>query len=719
MFLPVVDLPVRGPHLEPVAVLYPPFSVNWNEILDRTISELTNNRLPPSRILFVCPKGTDVALVKEFRRQQERLRDRLRATSQVIVAAYDDRGQVTANNVVNLWQEGRQSWTVTDDVIRTAATKYIADLCSRTNALLTAPAGYQFQKPSGASSSIFLRAGNMLREIDSMNVYSNMLLRKWPAGAQYIYVDSFTILSFAMALQNIVKFFTDKDAQIPTIENFHSYDKAKGLSFPANDDDYIIVISASTSGELARKLVNEHGASEKRIVHLIGAGDGNHQSTFANSCIYYYTRRSAADRVALDNIRIDGEEFLPSYGQPERVPLTTSHIKTDDARRYKGDFYIEHLKVQPNAGRAGYESYALFSVSNTIGDIGPKGLEDWMKNQLIHEIPASTSLVVHLDDPISKKLAEDIAQKIPNRSVEVIVDEDVATHEGKLSRENSILIVASEDPSLEGFVRVSTELRRWPEAYRHFVLAHAFPETRGDFDKVAQSLRMRSGDLLRYGWSTFSVAPVGRLDQHAKWLFDYPVDFCGAFGEPTSLKPPLSDALREYATGRHIFLPKLDGSWLRLRGGSVFFEGQYGDLSDAVVYLAVTTAVQRVREGGGTGSRTPRFNPNPFVGSVLDPQMFSRYSDGILQAALLRCLYPSELDYSQSTVLSRYMRELVVAVLRNAANVVGEAALEFMAALAVGKVSLREDDRQIVQDGIECNAELELVWKAFTARPPI
>ncbi len=152
----------------------------------------------------------------------------------------------------------------------------------------------------------------------------------------------------------------------------------------------------------------------------------------------------------------------------------------------------------------------------------------------------------------------------------------------------------------------------------------------------------------------------------------------------------------------------------------MFFEGEYQVLSDAVIYLAVATAVQCAREGTHTTEPRLRFDSNPFVGSVIDPQMFSRFSDGILQGALLRCLHRSELDFSQSAVLSRQARELFVAVIRNATNVVGEAALEFMAALATGRVSLSPQDDHIVRERIRsAGPNIAQVWDMFTTRTSI
>ena len=725
MFLRIINAPVSGETTEPVSVIYPPYPMNWDAKLNGIVDRLTNRRLPPSRILFVCPEGQHTPLITAFKNQEERLRDRLRATTHVVVASYNDRGRVENDKIVNMWQEG-EPWLVTDDCVVQLATRYTEELSEQTKAILDAPSGYQFRKPSGSASRIFVRAGNMLREMDSINVYSHMLLRQWPRDAKTIYIDSFTILSFVMALQRTIAFFPDDEStDVPSIENFHSYEKASSFNFPV-DDQYLVVISASTSGSLAEELVSKHGANPSRIIHLIGAGQDKTSTTFKifkRSCIYFRKLELDSSPAALVDIRIGGEEFIPSYGEPTKISLSTRHIEEADKRRYKDEFYKLRLRLNSSGQGAGYGSYSLFSISNEGCVLGPCQLENWLIDQLIHDIPASISLIVCLADRMSKALAEQILSKLPKlNAVEVVQIEDIEEYTAQLPKSTSILIVASEDPNLEGFVRAATTLRKWPKAFRHFVLGHAFPETRSEFDSVVRSLTMRAGGERRYGWSEFAVAAIGRLDQHMNSLFNYPVNFGSGLKDPTQVEQPLSEALEAYSDEdrRHVFLPKLDGGWLALRSGSVFFEGEYRGLSDEVVYLAVATAIQRAREGAATTDPQSRFDSNPFVGSVIDPQMFSRFSDGILQGALLRCLHPSELDFSQSVALSRQVRELFVTVIRNARNVVGEAALEFMAALAADKISLREQDHEILRKSIEnAGPELAQVWKMFTIQSSI
>ena len=720
MFLPIIDAAIGGASTEPVSVIYPSQPTNWDATLERTVADLTNRRLPPSRILFVCPAGQHAELVSAFDAQKERLLERLRNTTHVVVAPYNSQGRADGE-AIDLWQASGEPWPVTDEDMVFLATRYIGQISKRTKAFLDAPPGYQFRKLSGSTSAIFLRAGNMLREVDSINVYSHLLLRRSATDApiETVYVDSSTVLSFAMALQRTIAFFSAYDpALTPSIENFHSYEDLSNLNFPA-DGRYLVIISASTSGDLAKVLVDSHGAQQSRIVHLIGAGHDSAKREFRDSCLYFRDLPVTGRAASLGDINIDGEEFIPSYGEPTAVSLTTKYIRKTDARRLKDSFYQNNLRLLSSGQAAGYESYSLFSISNASYTSGPSELNEWLVNRLVHDIPASISLIVHLADSMSEALAGRIVQKLPQPSaVEMISIDDVKQSNADLSRDNSILVVANEDPNLEGFVRASTTLRKWPHAFRHFVLGHAFPETMATFRSVENSLRMRAGDR-RYGWSTFAVMAVGRLDQHMNSLFDYPVDLKSALRGPTEIQGCLAGVLEAYSDdSRHVFLPKMDGNWMELRSGSVFFEGEYENLSDETIYLAVAIAVQRMREGGHGEPRL--FDSNPFVGSVIDPQMFSRFSDGILQAALLRCLNPSELDFSRSAVMSRQMRELFVTVIRNSTNVVGEAALEFMAALAARKISLTPADHEIVCKSIKTgNADLAQVWETFTEETPI
>ena len=95
----------------------------------------------------------------------------------------------------------------------------------------------------------------------------------------------------------------------------------------------------------------------------------------------------------------------------------------------------------------------------------------------------------------------------------------------------------------------------------------------------------------------------------------------------------------------------------------------------------------------------------------LDPSMFARFSDGILQASLIRAAQRSELDYSASEDLSRQFASACQSVLVSRNHDVGDAALEFVHALATGKVSLRSADHHWLRREIEAIPVLDAFWR--------
>ena len=163
------------------------------------------------------------------------------------------------------------------------------------------------------------------------------------------------------------------------------------------------------------------------------------------------------------------------------------------------------------------------------------------------------------------------------------------------------------------------------------------------------------------------------------------------------------------------FFPRTNGTPLVLRHGSVFFDTPTADVSQTAVYAMVSAAMQAARESGvpsglNSASPNPGFDDNPFVRSVLDPSMFARFSDGILQASLLRTARRSELDYSASYDLSRQFVSVCYSILVSHNEDVGDAALEFVHALVTKKVSLRPADRDSLRQKISSFPVLDFFW---------
>ena len=368
------------------------------------------------------------------------------------------------------------------------------------------------------------------------------------------------------------------------------------------------------------------------------------------------------------------------------------------AKQLQAPFYKSALQFgKPHLRRP----YSPFSISNETKYESISPVRKWVSSQLFHELPASVSTLVHLDDPMSGRVADWVKESLYTFD-KMSITEFESSSPTHTSDNGSVVLIAHHDPGLEGLARAAIELRDFGSAYRHYVVCFAFPSSREIYERRRDDLRTAIGGR-QYGWSEFLVLPVGARRLHDS-LVASRLRFSAEAVEAHrgALGRVLVAALLDMNADSPIpcdclFLPSTRGSTIALRHGSVFFPNCSGDrISQVTVYGMVSAAIQCAREptplSGIGGSPDLRFDSNPFVRSVLDPSMFPRFSDGILQASLLRATHRSELDYSASHDLSRQFASTCRAVLRNHDNLVGDAAIEFVYALATQKILLRPKD---------------------------
>jgi hypothetical protein len=289
----------------------------------------------------------------------------------------------------------------------------------------------------------------------------------------------------------------------------------------------------------------------------------------------------------------------------------------------------------------------------------------------------------------------------------------------------SVAITCCDESNGENLHIISQSLREWPKLHRHYVVGHVFPASAARYRHMHSSLT-NSGTTKKYGWSFFSVTPIGDESIHQSWLqekkFEY--DQCKL---PAQCKP-LAAALRNRAAnlkGTHlsmnnVFLPKIDGSCLELRPDSVILDPGYKNISQVIVYVQIASALQRARDCSlYDGIILPEdicFQSNPFIDDVIDPDTFARYNDGIIQAAILRAATPSELNFSRDRVLSQNMLNLITSLLNAKAGKRGEAALEFVFAFCAGRLRLDDSHDGELKEFIQGHKDLKAVSKIFCAK---
>lgn len=677
--------------------------------------ESYNRRIAPTRVLFVCPLGIETCIKLHFESFLASGEGRLKSISHISVAPFDRKAKILAEGVIPLVvPAGEDQWVISDAELHKYAKDAVVDIFDSTPTILEAPHGYLFRKPSGQEEQYFVRAGNLLRDPSSLPVFNYLLLRVLPPACSIIYIDSFTILSFALGLRSLLRHFNPAASAIPLpeIENMHSYNISSEFRIP-NERNYFILISASTSGGFARKLVSEKEAIRERIIHLLGVGP---EDEMLRESSIYFRPRALSPPLGLDRkgvIEIGTEEFLVAQGLPRSVRISRAHVHKEAARELKREFYADALKFyEPRANPQ--SGHSTFSVVMSPKERPQCPLKEWVSESLIHQIPASTGMILYMDDDLSAWVSCLLSEALGG-TLKVQPAKEIQT----LSLPDSIVVVAFQDDDLEGFGRANVMLRSVCPIHCHYVVCYAFPSSARGYERLKDDLQQGRGEMA--GWSEYFVLPIGHRDLHESLAAD---------GEGFSIEDVekhgkiLGDALSGALRARHeqssrprdgLFLPRVDGQPLKLRRDSIFFGRGDAPRSQIAAYAMLSNAMQAARERdiSGGGDIGLVFDENPFVRAVLDPSMFARYSDGVLQASLLRAARPAELDYSANDDLSGQFAATCLSVFYGAGNEVGDAALEFVYALARGKVSLRQSDRDRLCKEIKSDAIMRAVYELF------
>ena len=724
------------------SVIYP-CEISFNpRQLRSTLSDIGNVRLPPDSILFVCPLGLEEKIGCKYIEIRDEIEQRLRTVRQVIVLPYGVDGRLQKNRIRFLRGD---SWEVSDDDLFTIANKCVESSLPSTNLVLRPPHGYKFRKPSGHEVDIFVRTGNLLSIPGLLYVFSHLIICKIPPIPRTIFIDSFTILSFAMRIQSLYAHFSrstsknEGEINVPTIQMFPSYDVDSSFTLSSNDE-YFIIISASTSNGLATKLITEHSAASDRIIHIVGMAP--FEGELKNSSIYFEKRDGPISPLKTDRtnrvIGITTDEFMTSHGDPTRVRISYKHIRRSCAKELSDPFYRTCLQIRESGEKTGYGPYSPFAITHDTSGYWSEGFTRWLNETLIHEVPVTTKVIVHLDDPNSRKMG----QCLKKRLREVTGEKDILCVSmdtflkriDKIPEKSTVAVLAMQDPGLEKLGKISVQLRSKANLYQHYIIGYSFPETKKQHARMIGDLKLTPKSTPDYRLSEFLVLPIGATYLHEFIFNDYginrdlPNDFDSCIGKDILRRLSQGIQTTDSKCDREIFFPSLQGNKLKLRGGSIFFvdneetEGESSNSkqqnrSQEAVYLSVALALQGAREDSNLLMKGLQFDENPFVISVLDPKMFWRFNDGIIQAALLRALSKSELDFSCSEEMSREFRQITISVLENANTVSGEAALEFLAAVVKKKVSLRDQDFEAIKLYSLNDQVLKKFWKIFNIEP--
>lgn len=570
-------------------------------------------------------------------------------------------------------------------------------LVLKNNVISTAPSGHSFKHPSGTLNSIFIQARELASDEAELCLVGYALALEYSKQlkkASKVYIDT-------MGIHTFVKNALMRVGSKAEIVNFHSYAQLEKMNPPM--EDYFCVVSASTSGGMAKKMTTRR-FREECISTLIDRTEAGRLGSILLPLDKIGIKIEVKEDDGNTLIEIIGENFSAKSKPPKSVVIALKHCP-ENLPQIHSHFGLGRILGFYDGN--GSNKLLFLDPEQMLAD---KEFCDWLDAEIDWSVSMATNLIIHSDDPGSVKLAKMVHERLQKRLVDkpIRIEPCSGLDIQKFESITGVLVVTVVARDGGILREISRDLRAYIDAKtpRRFLAPIGIPESRKAWGQL-KSFLTKNPSPRDYGFSNWLCLPIGSDSKENAWTRLTNVGTKAEMvieGFEADVSQEVRDCALELAAEliekyRHSLLPTKDGRDLSLSHGFLFFEAdseisdRYAEVSQSTVYLTIAAVLQCAREHNEHGLM---LRPTGYESAVLSPECFQRFNDNILQACFLRSCLPSELDYSASPELSKLMKEMLLKVFSRWDKQYGDASLEFAAALATGTLKLTRDDTAIL-----------------------
>lgn len=685
--------------------------------LDELMLAMCKGPLVPDAVVVVGLKNEpDLDLLKEMQAgssivAQQRLQSRI----PLVFACYDlTTGGVKTTLLDNSFRKRKAEFEcVVSAGVKTWFVSGLSTVFDPKEVLLQAPSGYAYQKPSGARSEFFLKPDLALKSSATVAFVALALFQKLFAGKpkkfadlRTVFVDTMAIAPVAYGLRDLL--YLCGFNQAFHIESFHSYGGFEDVKRPLPRTS-LCMISSSSSMSLHEQWLAQKEVAQDEVVTLLTLKTATKFKTGALFAIEKPGETIATGPAQL-SIRIKGETFLPEQEPAKKVLLSDLHHRSDEdvslfcglAGKLVFDVFRRPLKSSSKVRPLYVDGVLLMEQS---------GFDSWLEERLLLSVKAATQVVIYQDDPASLALAKRVKTFCINRlglkNLTLLSAHKLPG--AKLNKVAGVIVCAAVVGKGSQLLEVSRSLRDSHEGPRLYIIGYQVAETRSELKILKDNLKHSKSvpyQVERYGDAAIGTQLLASFEQESKLYYDSSKDLRQLPGRMSNRSRVLGSTS---PVGELALLPhggSLDEA-MRLRAGFAYWPTDFEPQEcHAEVLATVAVLLQRARENDKLPEER-RLSTASYRHVVLDPENFTRFNDGVLQAALLRNAYPSELDYRGDHAASDFMKALIIRTLARATQEAGEATLEFILALAMKRLQLEEAHQ----------SEIVLAAKASSGRP--
>jgi hypothetical protein len=704
-------------------------SVNVDTLRDR-LRDFFRSNAPPQKIYVIGGEYLKVQLIDIFIKNKDGLFD--------VIPNY-----LTKDEEINIWlfdesgtfvtvKEKQLDTTKSNNLLREG----IYNIFQKHGGLIEAPSEtYHYVFPSGKHSTRFIRAGNVLVNGAEIFFITLPLLKSLTSNVSHIYCDTSSINSLAFALVELKRRLNKHSA--PAIVSFGSYEKFENFNF-RDIKNSLILISASTSGRIVKRLVekNPNIRTDNVFILFYLSNDLVNCKVICNLTSSESFAQGLKVERGFDNevdcdlcaagsytVKISGDIFLL-----EKPKINTVTIVKADApewlSRFMQKFYTQK-KLSLFRCYFGEDQIRTFEVFFKTDDLLRQlkklqnnffAKEEFLKKltkTIAQYVPVHLRYIIHLEDEGSKMIAEQIHADCDNKKVKVFSSKQfVKAPDADLNESGAVLVVCSCLVTGHNLLYVNKYLRRFENMTKSFLVLFARMESDQHFEFIKKNIGQGE-----FGINTNNLVFVEKINCTAKsdhvnaiktlsWSIESDVirrmlTFAEASSEFQNSIKFLNSRLvvLEAASDIHsgglideVFLRNPTGNKrLKINKNFAFFdfEGYHRTVTQADVYFTISAILNHLRTCPDLKKR--KIVQEEQVRTLIDPDNFIRFDDGIIQASILRSASPEELNYKLSTKHSALMANTISKMIDNYSDsLTSEGLLEFLMALASKRMRLNE-----------------------------
>lgn len=579
----------------------------------------------------------------------------------------------------------------------------LTHLVESSNVLKKAPAGFFYSKPSSRASNYFIRAEDLLSDTLHAHYLAFAclpLIKKATddgmAAPDTLYLDTIALLPLGMAMQMFLMRFG-----LPGFANIRSFHSHEGLVKDGplpKAVSALCLISASTQCGLAQQWVTVNSAPPTRVATILSF------ERSSDSCSVLHTLKQPDDFEILGEgeasgvrlIRIHGERFVAEHSETKALNIGTDHAPASLQSKFYS-FMGANLFSCYAHDRPGLRPRTVCVDKDNLVAAGDFGV--WFERVLSEEAVASTRWIIHDDDAASETLADRAIVYLASCGVTVETKVSFDQFEASVSFNGSVIVIAAASERGSRLQSVSRRLRTAQQSgTRLYISGALFGRSYVLMKDLQNNLTQPAKGHSRYVFKTFMEIPAAELACTNHWaeeqrLLDSLHSFADTFSPVITQRMEVFDNAAQGGLGLHPFWPSSHTREpMTLSRGFAFVDGEK-DVRVATstdIYLTILWILQNARYSDKV-QNAKRLESGELQQVLLSPDVFSRFDDGVIQAAFLRAALPTELDYRAQEVHSLSMADIIQRVAKGYGQERGEAAMEFVVALAIGKIRLHKD----------------------------